>query len=464
MTASAGLCRASPARPIVVAVFCCTVMLAGHASAWAARTVTGVEVRTGDHETLVAVCTSEQQPLGIKSFVLAEPPRLVFDLLGAELGPELPDSLPIAAPAFEQIRLGQFSSDPPIARVVAELAGEVPTPAYAVAAGSEPGETLIVLPNAEPVVLDPPTIETVEGAVLVRIAGAGHLRHSVGALAEPPRVYADLTDAVIEEGCRQAYDEGSVREIRLGQQPAESTHPVARVVVELHEEGQAHTMFREGRDLVLALASEAWALPLPAYSGAERLKGKRIVLDPGHGGDDIGAPATFGRRDTSKGPYEKDIVMDLAQRLARLLKAEEAAVTLTRDDDSDPSLEARAAVANRRKAHALISLHCNSCDRPNTLHGTSVYYDHQHSAKFAALVQEELIAALGTEDKGVRNANFAVIRRAKVPGVLVETAFINHAGDRARLAHPNFRERAARAVMRGLIRFFGGDPGEDAPT
>ncbi len=64
----------------------------------------------------------------------------------------------------------------------------------------------------------------------------------------------------------------------------------------------------------------------------------------------------------------------------------------------------------------------------------------------------------------MRNANFAVIRRAKVPGVLVETAFINHAGDRARLAHPNFRERAARAVMRGLIRFFGGDPGEDAPT
>ncbi len=126
---------------------------------------------------------------------------------------------------------------------------------------------------------------------------------------------------------------------------------------------------------------------------------------------------------------------------------------MTRDDDTYVSLSARAEVANRLKANAFISIHCNSCDRPNTLHGTSVYFDHRHSAGFARLVQNELVAALGTMDKGVRNANFAVIRRARVPGILVETAFINHEEDRARLLHPRFRERAARAVAAGLIRF-----------
>ncbi len=126
-----------------------------------------------------------------------------------------------------------------------------------------------------------------------------------------------------------------------------------------------------------------------------------------------------------------------------------------------PSLRGRAAVANRLNADAFISLHCNSCDRPNTLCGSSVYYDHQHSVRFAQLVQEELVASLGTVDKGVRYANFTVIRHARVPGILVETAYINHDGDRARLTHPSFRERAARAVLRGVVRFLaeGDDEG-----
>lgn len=136
---------------------------------------------------------------------------------------------------------------------------------------------------------------------------------------------------------------------------------------------------------------------------------------------------------------------------------------MTRDDDTYVSLSGRAEIANRLKADAFVSVHCNSCDRPDTLCGTSVYFDHQHSARFARLVQNELVAALGTVDKGVRNANFAVIRRTRVPGILVETAFINHKEDRARLLHPEFRERAARAMAAGLIRFLDADSKDGGP-
>jgi N-acetylmuramoyl-L-alanine amidase len=128
---------------------------------------------------------------------------------------------------------------------------------------------------------------------------------------------------------------------------------------------------------------------------------------------------------------------------------------MTREDDTFVALQERAAIANKLNADALVSIHCNSCETPNALCGTSVYYDHPHSAQLAALVQSELVAALGTADKGVRNANFAVIRRTTGPGVLVETAFINHDEDRQRLLNPNAQERAARAMLQGLIEYLG---------
>jgi N-acetylmuramoyl-L-alanine amidase len=279
------------------------------------------------------------------------------------------------------------------------------------------------------------------------------LPRAVAALADPPRVYADLSHAVLEESYREESDAGAVREIRMAQQPAEPERPVARLVVEMREE-QAYTVFSDRDDLIIAVGPQPWALPLSEYQAAEQLKGKRIVVDPGHGGEDIGAPAVFGP--PPRGPFEKDIVLDIGQRLAKLLAAEGAEVTMTREDDTYITLQERAALANRLRADAFISIHCDSCDNPNTLSGTSVYYDHAHSARFAQLVQGELTAALGTRNKGVRNANFAVIRRTQGPGILVETAYINHEQDRARLIHPNFRERAARAIARGLIEFTNG--------
>jgi N-acetylmuramoyl-L-alanine amidase len=98
------------------------------------------------------------------------------------------------------------------------------------------------------------------------------------------------------------------------------------------------------------------------------------------------------------------------------------------------------------------------------LNGTSVYYDHDNSIALAEAVHQELLAALGTTNKGVRNANFAVIRKTKGKGILVETAFINHQGDREKLTNGNFQERAARAIVQGLINAFSRDTSLEAPT
>ncbi|UCC69636.1 MAG: N-acetylmuramoyl-L-alanine amidase [Armatimonadota bacterium] len=441
--------RGMPRRRAVL-LACVVVALCWQPACWAAHVITRIDIRPGHRETAVALFTSDKRPLEANSFSLDDPPRLVFDFAGAGLDPDIPIALPVVAPAVQQIRLGQFSAEPKIARLVVDLSEDSAAPVWEVTAGREPGETLIVLRHSGPAVLGPPTSQVVEGASVVRLAGVGHLRRTVAVLADPPRVYADLTDAVVEDGYKQELSQGAIREIRVGQQTADPRHPVARIVLELRQE-QAHVVFADGADLVVAVGPEAWALPLPEYQPSNRLKGRRIVVDPGHGGDDIGAPAVFGR--VPKGPFEKDIVLVIGRRLAELLEAEGAAVTMTRDRDVYIGLRERAAIANNIRAHALVSIHCDSSDSPNTLHGTSVYYDHRHSRRFAHVVQEELVEALKTADRGVRNANFAVIRHTRGRGILVEIAYINHKDDRARLVHPSFQERAARAIVRGLVRF-----------
>ena len=451
--------RGCPPRRGVSVLLCSMAALVLVAPSWAALTVTRVEVRPEAHRTVIALITAEQEPLEITSFSLAGPPRLVFDLPGAQLSKDLPAAVPLEVEGLKGIRLGQFTLEPDVARVVVDVCEEAGQPTWTQAEGEEAGETLIVLREPGVPVLGCPTVARKEGAVLVRLVGAGALKRDVGVLDDPPRVFADITGAIVEEQFEADREERPLRQIRMAQQPAEEGKPVARVVLELTE-GQAHSVFSEGEDLVVAVGPTSWALPLPEYAGAGRLKGKRIVVDPGHGGDDIGAPAVFGR--TPGGPYEKDIVLDIGRRLARVLSAEGASVTMTRSNDTYISLRERAALANRLKADALISIHCNSCDKPNTLNGTSVYYDHRHSVGLARLVQDELIAALGTTDKGVRNANFAVIRRTTGRGILVETAYINHESDRERLVHPSFRERTARAIARGLARFVSEESAEGA--
>ncbi len=400
-----------------------------------------------------------RQP-AINSFTLDDPPRLVFDLSDSLLPADHPRALEVDAAGVASIRIGQNQPDPPVVRVVVDLAVEGEIPAWDIREGESPGEAAIVVHTGGIPLLTLPEVTPCGEALLVRFAGVGALPRRTGVLSEPPRLFVDLVGAEVSGELTRDFSEGLVSEVRLGQQPEEDGAPVGRLVVELREDA-AHSIFEEGTDLVVAVGGEPWALPLPEYRGDKRLQDKTIVVDPGHGGKDTGAQAP--RAGGGKGMVlEKDLVLDISQRLARILKAEGAKVVMTRSDDTYLSLQARAEIANRLHADAFVSVHCNSCDRPNTLHGTSVYYDHAHSIALARAVQSELLAALGTYDKGVRNANFAVIRRTRVPGILVETAFINHWGDQKRLLNDNFRERAARAIARGIMDFLGRTGDENA--
>jgi len=222
------------------------------------------------------------------------------------------------------------------------------------------------------------------------------------------------------------------------------------------------------------------------------LKVGRIVIDAGHGGHDAG---TIG----PSGMQEKDLVLDVALRLGRLLKSRLGAdVIYTRDDDTFVPLETRTAIANQQRADLFISIHANSSQDP-TARGVETYYLNfnpsadalsvaarenavseksvhelgdlvkkitlkdkvEESREFATDVQRSLYQGLAGRDKtlrdrGVKKAPFIVLIGANMPSILAEISFVSNPGDERKLRTPEYRQKIAEALYRGVARYVNG--------
>jgi len=230
--------------------------------------------------------------------------------------------------------------------------------------------------------------------------------------------------------------------------------------------------------------------PAPAQSPLLGDGGPRpIVLDPGHGGDDVGARS----RD---GLVEKELTLALARRVAKVLEARGYRVRLTRDDDQTRALTDRTALANRLDALLFVSLHANASTAASVT-GAETYYMSldgpsdaaaaataelenragqtagqptaldlilwdlaqaevlNESAGLALTVQGRLNALAGTRDRGVRQAPFVVLTGATMPAVLVEFGFLSNPDEARRLAEPEHQQRVAEAIAAGIEDFVG---------
>lgn len=182
--------------------------------------------------------------------------------------------------------------------------------------------------------------------------------------------------------------------------------------------------------------------------------GKTIMIDAGHGGSDPGASGS-----TSNGTkiVEKDLVLDMSKRIQSRLTSTMSKVLMTRTGDTYPTLNERVAQANSSGADIFVSMHVNSYSTSSP-HGTETWwnstYESADSKLLAEEIQKELIATLGTYDRGVKHGDFRVIKDTKIPSVLVEIAFVSNKGDADLLADPAFRQKAADAVYRGIISYF----------
>ena len=218
---------------------------------------------------------------------------------------------------------------------------------------------------------------------------------------------------------------------------------------------------------------------------------KRIVLDPGHGGEDPGA---VGRR----GTREKVVVIDVARRLKKKLEKQGFEVILARDSDRFVSLADRSKCGNGRKADLFVSIHANSS--PNRAAcGLETYFLSEaktdweravaarenasfqsgdsaatlnaggdvgliladlaqneylvESSELAARVQQKTVPYARIKDRGVRQANFYVLRNNFMPAVLVECGFLSNKSEEKLLRQLDHRERLAEGISRGIVEF-----------
>jgi len=169
----------------------------------------------------------------------------------------------------------------------------------------------------------------------------------------------------------------------------------------------------------------------------------KIMLDPGHGGHDPGAVAN--------GLKEKDLTLDIARRIRRILETEYTGVQvrLTRESDTYLDLSERAKLANNWGADFFLSIHINagggtgweSYRHPAAASRTVAYHD---------VIHAEVIRMVDVRDRGKKTANFAVLRETKMPALLTENLFIDNAQDATKLKDKEFLEKLAWGHVVGL--------------
>ena len=196
-------------------------------------------------------------------------------------------------------------------------------------------------------------------------------------------------------------------------------------------------------------------LPLPPAPSARsyRLDGKKIVVDPGHGGSDPGALAKFRGQ-----AAEKTINLDIAKRLAEQLRNRGATVIMTRTSDTFPSLERRAAIAKRSKADFFVSIHANSINKPHIHGALFLIYKHVPSTSTSArtaLKLNQVFQRHGITTRGIDRRNPHVLREHSRPSVLIECGFMTNRTEAKKLNTASYRQRLAEVIAEGLAEALG---------
>lgn len=170
----------------------------------------------------------------------------------------------------------------------------------------------------------------------------------------------------------------------------------------------------------------------------------KIVLDPGHGGSDYGA--------IREGINEKDITLDITQKVASMLKSKGYKTALTRTDDTYLGLQERCDFTEAENPEIFVSIHVNSAVATEP-YGIETHYYHEPSKELADIIQKHLAKNIDTKDRGVIKSKFYVINHTEVPAVLVEIGFLSNPEERAEIITEKRKQATAKAITAGIIEY-----------
>ena len=168
-----------------------------------------------------------------------------------------------------------------------------------------------------------------------------------------------------------------------------------------------------------------------------------VIIDAGHGGHDRGGI-------DGQVIAEKEIALDTALRLEKLLQRSGFRTVMTRPNDEFVSLPGRVAMANAYENAVFVSVHYNS-SRNLDARGFETYYFHGAGYPLAARIHRNLLSSISTEDRGVRRRGFYVIRNTRIPAVLCECGFLTNSQEGNAALERGYRQKVAEAIARALI-------------
>jgi N-acetylmuramoyl-L-alanine amidase len=459
--------------------------------------------------TRVAIDLQEQ--VQYEAARVPNPDRIYFDLHGARVAPELIGrTVAVTDDGFlQQIRVAQFSND--VTRIVLDVnqvteysAFFLPNPWRLIIdihgggrPGGQPPQQLAAAPPAARMPTQNVRQEPVSTSNQNSRQATRALRDIAAVSTRPDEVRATSqpTTQPIAASVKPALPEEAPASSNA-KSPSSSTRNIARNNANHRPSPDNEAADDDDDDVTIPKSTSHEANSNLAgqrsLTRALGLKIGRIVVDAGHGGHDSG---TLG----PGGIQEKDVVLDVALRLGKLLRQRMGSeVIYTRDDDTFVPLEERTAIANKTQADLFISVHANSSSDP-TARGVETYYLNfttspdalevaarenavsdesihelsglvkkitlkdkiDESREFAADVNTTLFAGLehgnpGLRDRGVKKAPFVVLIGANMPSILAEISFLTNPDDATQLRDPQYRERIAESLYRGVAKYVNG--------
>jgi N-acetylmuramoyl-L-alanine amidase len=297
------------------------------------------------------------------------------------------------------------------------------------------------------------TYDERDGVGQLTVRASQPFKYTVHQFMYPDRVAIDVTGGVFLDR-RQDLEIGSpnVRNIVVSQ--FQLAPNLTRVLIHLNRKTPFTALPTDsGRGLVVLLGDTAQRPPRgtavvtdPRLAGADGGAGPPVaVIDPGHGGADRGATGSTGLR-------EADVALSIARMAREALERQGILVGMTRTDDSTVPLEDRPDLAQRYKGLVFVSIHANASTDPKA-NGTETYFKTPESRPLAALIESEVVQALGEPDRGVRIADFYVLVNTPMPSALVEVAFISNPAEEALLRDPAAQRRIGEAIARAIVKF-----------
>jgi N-acetylmuramoyl-L-alanine amidase len=235
-----------------------------------------------------------------------------------------------------------------------------------------------------------------------------------------------------------------------------STIPEGQVYVNGRAIGYANTTVTESGDVLVLREWEAKirgalletpTVPGPPQPPVLRRGSGTVMIDPGHGGKDPGATGVTGYR-------EKYVNLGVSKALQSLLSQQGYTVRMTRDRDVFIELDNRVNLANRWNPQLFVSIHADAISKPY-IYGFTIYIANAASrqSQRAAQLIEKALKNSGVTSRGIRRANFRVLKYTRCPAVLVELGYLTNRSEAALLANPSYQRKLAQAIASAISNF-----------